>query len=116
MSCVMFLLVFLSSSLFCLSIHFILSFFQQHHVHVLGAVWNRIPAKISYHTFDTCRALVTQYFHTRLPTFGVYGHIPLIVQKTTDTVHDIKTTHSNKKTHKTITMTITMTMTMTMIT
>lgn len=52
------------------------AYFEQFGVTVLGAIWNKIPAKTTYHTYEDCKHYVTKYFKQELPSFGVYGHVP----------------------------------------
>lgn len=58
------------------SVNQCMAYFEKFGVKVIGAVWNKIPEKTTYHTFEECRHYVTKYFNQTLPGFGVYGHIP----------------------------------------
>jgi len=61
------------------SMDMITSYFNAAGVTVLGAIWNKIPALSTYHTFDDCVRYVTQYFKTRYhQPFSPYGFIPVI--------------------------------------
>lgn len=55
-----------------------IDYFAQHGVKILGALWNRVPRQVSYHTFDRCKAYVTKFFRQEMPNFGVYGHVPVL--------------------------------------
>ena len=53
-------------------------FFEAHAgVRVLGAVFGNVPAKISYHTFESCHAGTTKYFERFLAgSASHYGTVP----------------------------------------
>lgn len=55
-------------------------YFKAHEVEIIGALWNKIPRKISYHTYEKCRTYVTKYFQQNPPSpnFSIYGHVPLL--------------------------------------
>jgi hypothetical protein len=71
-------------------------YFAQFSVPVLGAIFNKIPRKVSYHTYEKCKEYVTKFFAAdnaaaaaatgagvppaRTP-FGVYGFVPIIKDK-----------------------------------
>lgn len=55
-------------------------YFRANGSEVIGALWNKIPRKVSYHTYDKCKTYVTKYFleNPPTPTFATYGHVPLL--------------------------------------
>ncbi len=55
-------------------------YFQSCNAEIIGALWNKIPRKVSYHTYDKCKSYVTKYFaeNPPTPTFSTYGHVPLL--------------------------------------
>jgi dethiobiotin synthetase len=52
------------------------AFFTLHSVDVIGGVFNNIPAKVSYHTYERCVEYVTKYFDVHQDDVSLYGFIP----------------------------------------
>ena len=54
------------------------TYFRSFSAKVIGAVFNNIPSKVSYHTLQSSSALVKQFFSIKPPrtTAHYYGHIP----------------------------------------
>lgn len=64
------------------SMNFILAYFAQHKVHCIGACWNKLPARSTYHSYESCKAYVNKYFKEVKPgVISTYGHIPLVETK-----------------------------------
>ncbi len=56
-------------------------YLSAHGVSVVGALWNKIPRKVTYHTYDRCKEYVAKFFSTYTPKIEVFGHVPLLRDK-----------------------------------
>ncbi len=60
------------------------TYFEANGATVIGAVFNKMPRKVSYHAFDNMKHYIHKFFANELPNIAILGTIPVITDPLTN--------------------------------